>query len=84
MNGKKFGNLFFQQIYKMWKSNVIPPRILPAQEILCAQLSFVTQLIYNKQPLCKRKKTGLVFHCYFLGIFKCFTFFSSLFLVPSL
>jgi hypothetical protein len=56
MNGKKFGNLFFQQIYKMWKSNVIPPRILPTQEILCAQLSFVTQLIYNKTTTVQTKK----------------------------
>lgn len=39
--------MFFQQIYKLGKSNVIHPKILPTREILCAQLSFVKQ--YTKR-----------------------------------
>jgi hypothetical protein len=49
MNGQKIRKLFFEQIYKIWKSNVIPSRVLPTQEILCTQLSFVKQPIYNKR-----------------------------------
>jgi hypothetical protein len=82
MNCHNLKKKLFLQIEKVIKSNVIPPKILPTQEVFVYTTGFVMKYT-KRQSLSKRMVTGFVFHWNLLGIPNVFSFLLLFLRLPN-